>query len=104
MTIPAQSPPLWSDVAAAKQAANLAKIPAEWRIKPAQTAHVMGIPRTCGVLSDTELEITERTASDLVQRMSDGEEKVYDVVLAFAKRSAIAHQLVSSHLTDTADI
>ena len=95
MTIPPQGPPLWSDVAAAKQAANLAKIPAKWRIKPAQTPHVLGIPATCGVLSDAELAITERTASDLVQRMSRGDEKVYDVVLAFAKRSAVAHQLVS---------
>lgn len=88
-------PQTWDEVAQQKQAANLALIPDEWRIKTAQSVHVLDVPTTCGVLSVAELDITETPAAELVERMRKGVLKAYDVVLAFAKRASVAHQLVS---------
>jgi len=85
----------WATIAQAKQQRNLDAIPAEWRIKPVESVHVMDVPTRCGIHTPDELKITDTTAQDLVAQMSKGELKSYDVVLAFAKRAAIAHQLVS---------
>jgi len=85
----------WAAIAQAKQQRNLDLIPEEWRIKPVDSVHVMDIPAICGVLSKVELRITDTPAQDLVKHMIQGELKSYDVVKAFAKRAAVAHQLVS---------
>lgn len=86
-----------------KKAANAAKIPKDWRL-PAKclenvnaesNLNVLDVPRTCGVLTEKEVEITEKyDATALLEKMANGELKSYDVVLAFCKRAAIAHQLV----------
>jgi amidase len=56
----------------------------------------MEIPSTCGILTPTELELTEKyDATDLVQLMTSGKLKSYDVTLAFCKRAAIAQQCVN---------
>jgi amidase len=85
----------WATIAQAKQQRNLDSIPNEWRIKPVESVHVMDIPGSCGILNADELKITDTPAQDLVAQMRKGGLKSYDVVLAFAKRAAIAHQLVS---------
>ena len=85
----------WATIAQAKQQRNLDCIPAEWRINPIESVHVMDIPATCGILTPDELKITGTPAQDLVAQMRNGVLKSYDVVLAFAKRAAIAYQLVS---------
>jgi amidase len=85
----------WATIAQAKQQRNLDLIPAEWRIKPVESVHVMDIPDSCGILTEDELKITDTPAQGLVSQMRKGGLKSYDVVLAFAKRAAIAHQLVS---------
>jgi amidase len=85
----------WATIAQAKQQRNLDLIPAEWRIKAVDSVHVMDIPATCGILVEAELDITGTDASTLVAKMRKGDLKSYDVVMAFAKRAAIAHQLVS---------
>ena len=85
----------WESVATAKQAKRDALIPPEWKIKPTQALNVIDVPKTCGILSPTELEITESPADVLLERMASGELKSYDVTLAFCKRAAIAQQLVS---------
>jgi amidase len=85
----------WATIAQAKQQRNLDLIPAEWRIKPVESVHVMDIPERCGILTPDQLKITDTPAQDLVAQMRKGGLKCYDVVLAFAKRAAIAHQLVS---------
>ena len=84
----------WSDIVAAKQARNSKLIPAEWRIQAADSVHVMDVPASCGILEERELAITETSAQELVQQMSVGKLKSYDVVKAFAKRASIAQQLV----------
>lgn len=91
MTIPADS---WSSIARSKQERNLALIPAEWRIQVPDTVHLMDVPAKCGVLSEAELAITNTSAPDLAAKLQTRELKAYDVVLAFAKRAAVAHQLV----------
>jgi len=85
----------WATIAQAKQQRNLDSIPVEWRINPVESVHVMDIPATCGILTPDELKITGTPAQDLVAQTRKGVLKSYDVVLAFAKRAAIAHQLVS---------
>lgn len=93
----------YKTVSQGKRAANSAKIPKEWQL-PArclenvnETSHlnVLDVPRTCGILTENEIDITEKhDATALIEKMAKGELKSYDVVLAFCKRAAIAHQLV----------
>jgi len=100
MTIPAKDTkiaskePLWTKIAAQKVAARDALIPKEWLIPPTDALNVMEIPTTSGILSTSEIKITETEAPLLVSRMVKGELSSYDVVLAFCKRAAIAQQLV----------
>jgi amidase len=94
----------WSALAASKRDALAEKIPSAWllsasfteNISPTSTASVVPIPRECGLLSEQELNLTEDyDATDLVEMMSSGKVKSIDVVSAFCKRAAIAHQLVN---------
>ena len=86
----------WEHIAADKRGRIDNCIPPEWKISvsPAENS-VIGIPASSGVLSPQELKITESTASELVPRLAKGELKAVDVTLAFCKRAALAHQLVS---------
>lgn len=70
-------------------------IPSEWKIQnlPAGDS-VFDFPGRSGLLSAAELDITQSSASDLVQRLARGELKAVDVTIAFCKRAALAHQLV----------
>lgn len=86
--------PSWSEIAAAKVAARDALIPEKWRIPVTDALNVIDIPKTCGVLSPGEIEITETPAPKLVQKILSEELSSYDVTLAFCKRAAIAQQLV----------
>ncbi|KAF2826256.1 amidase [Ophiobolus disseminans] len=91
----------WQSLAKSKRDSVFANIPKDWLL-PAyltsqytetSTLSVIDVPRTCGLLSAKELEITEQyDATELVQLMSTGQLKSIDVVTAFCKRAAIAHQ------------
>lgn len=90
-----------------------AKIPAEWRLSASQIplgmlspaesitnvkqygrVNVMDIPRTCGLLSARELQITEDyDVRGLLRAMADNHLTAEEVTTAFCKRAAIAHQL-----------
>ncbi|KAF2672715.1 amidase [Microthyrium microscopicum] len=92
----------WREVSARKKKSNLEKIPNEWRLsadiraKYSDSANVLDVPKTSGVLSSKEVEITEAyDASGLLERIAAGELSSYDVAVAFCKRAAIAHQLVN---------
>ncbi|CAL5866789.1 uncharacterized protein PFLUO_LOCUS999 [Penicillium psychrofluorescens] len=112
--MPASESPAYVGVAQRKQAQLSASIPAEWRLpahlipagmlSPAESitdgpkkyerANVMEIPRTCGLLSSQELNITENyDVRGLVAEMAEGRLKAEEAVQAFCKRAAIAHQL-----------
>lgn len=90
-------------VAAAKQAARDARIPAQWRLAPEQipgpeVVDVTGFPAKCGLLSPREVEITETEAVDLLEKLHSASEDAWtavDVTTAFCKRAAIAQQLAS---------
>ncbi|KAH7392809.1 amidase signature domain-containing protein [Pyrenochaeta sp. MPI-SDFR-AT-0127] len=102
----ATAPPTanWETLTKQKREQVKAKIPAEWRLPSELTANfhekatisVLDVPRSSGILTAKELEITENyDATDLVGRLASGELKSVDVVTAFCKRAAIAQQCVS---------
>ena len=99
------APTDWAALIAAKRQANLDKIPSEWKlpesllaaINETSTAGVLEAPGTCGILSVEELTLTENyDATGLTAMLREGKVKSENVVRAFCKRAAIAHQLVST--------
>ncbi|CAI7606388.1 unnamed protein product [Penicillium pancosmium] len=108
-----QQPP-YVAIAQRKQSELAASIPSEWQLptqlipegmlSPADSitegpkrygrVNVMEIPRTCGILTSKELDITENyDVRGLVSAMTEGRLKSEEVTRAFCKRAAIAHQL-----------
>lgn len=86
-----------------KLSANAAKIPEEWQlpskylenVNADSDLNVLAVPRSCGILNEKEIDITENyDATALLEKISSKEFSSYDVVLAFCKRAAIAQQLV----------
>lgn len=89
-------PVKWEDLASDKRTRIASSIPSEWKVDTSSSPdNVLSVPKSCGLLSSQELEITESSAVDLVARLAKGELKSYDVTLAFCKRAAVATQLVS---------
>lgn len=104
MTAAPPSIPDWRTLAASKRESVYARIPKEWRLSPSQTSQytetsgisVLDVPRTCGILTEKELDITENyDATDLVKMMAEGQFSSTEVVTAFCKRAAVAQQCVS---------
>jgi len=90
-------------IAAEKRAQQWNKIPKGWRIQAERfqnATNVMDIPLTCGLLNETESRITsDYDATALLEKLKAGVWSVEQVAVAFCKRAAIAHQLVSSSNT-----
>jgi amidase len=88
---------------AALKADREAQIPKELRLPKelveSPPLDVTGIPASSGLLTKDELAITELDATEIRDRVAAGKLTSVDVVTAFGKRAAIAHQLVSC-LTD----
>jgi amidase len=85
----------WEQLAADKRASISKSIPSEWLIRePPKDDNVFEFPKTSGLLSAEELQLTESSATDLVTKMAEGKLKSVDVTLAFCKRAALAQQLV----------
>ncbi|KAI4620720.1 uncharacterized protein J4E87_007048 [Alternaria ethzedia] len=104
MTAAPPSIPDWRTLAASKREFVYAKIPKDWRLPSSQTSQytedssisVLDVPRTCGILTEKELDITENyDATDLVKMMAEGQLTSTEVVTAFCKRAAVAQQCVS---------
>lgn len=92
----------WEDRAADKRKRIDASIPSEWKIQNhPQEDSVFDFPAKSGLLSPQELAITQASASDLVKKLAVGALKAVDVTIAFCKRAALAHQLVSLELLMT---
>lgn len=98
---------LWQQAAAKKRASCRASIPNDWLLKdeflatynlgPNSKTDVLSldIPRASGLLSSSELSITENySATALLSQLANGKLSSSEVVLAFSKRAVIAHQLV----------
>lgn len=89
-------PESWETIAAERQKAVIDSIPSEWRLPQKITAsNVRHIPRECGLLTARQLEITEKTASELVVDLAARKLTSVEVTTAFCARAAIAHQLVN---------
>jgi amidase len=87
----------WEPIVAKAQAAVHSAIPEKWRLPKTENLQgkcVLSIPRTCGVLTADQLDITEQTATELLAKLARGKLRSVDVVDAFCARAAIAHQLV----------
>jgi amidase len=97
-SLPEREP--WQAIAASKKAQRDAKIPSEWRIPkdllPAEdVTDVQDFPRTSGLFTERELEITEVTASEAVSKIASREWTSEEVTKAICKRAAIAQQLIN---------
>lgn len=69
-------------------------IPIEWRLKTKPTQlNVTGVPFTSGILTESEVVITNTSAIDIVINIAHGIWRAEDVTTAFCKRASIAHQL-----------
>lgn len=87
----------WEALSKQAQADLLNSIPAKWRIDAeAFTAvtDVSQIPKTCGILSSRQIQITELTATELAKHIASRQLRAVEVLDAFAARAAISHQLV----------
>ena len=92
--------PMWDEIAAAKREALSELIPPEYRIPqhllpPAEQLDVTTFPRESGWFSQKELDITDSTATHILDRIATQEWTSEEVTKAFCKRAAAAHQLVS---------
>lgn len=91
----------WQEVAEAKRAQREKLIPASYKVPskslpPVSTDSVVDFPRTCGILSEREVEITETDdVADLLAKLRSGHYTAIEVLEAFIKRTCIAHQLVN---------
>lgn len=92
-------PKKWEEIAAVKRAALLAAIPKQWRIPahvkpPDSQLDVTTFPQDSGWFTSKELEITSKSAAELVEKLAKGQWTSEEVTLAFCKRASAAHQLV----------
>ena len=102
------SAPEWQGLVAKHREQQYESIPADWRLSPDALAKLSGkgtasegkliqlqAARNSGLLSEKELDITEQyTASQLLEKMARRELTSKEVTVAFAKRAALAQQLV----------
>lgn len=90
--------PTWQDLVADKKRRQTASIPHDWLIAPLPQSvrDVRSVPEECGLLSPTELEITNTVDVELILRnLAIAKWSAVEVTLAFYKRAIIAQQLVS---------
>lgn len=87
--------PAWKLRARAKRAAQATLIPSEWRLKSIPDfTNARDYIHTSGLLTPTELAITEITDARVLQKkIHSGELSALAVTTAFCKRAAIAQQL-----------
>ncbi|KAL3463862.1 amidase signature domain-containing protein [Aspergillus heterothallicus] len=90
--------PSWQLIASEKREANLAKIPPDWILEPqlledGRTRLSIAGDYIEDLLDDKARYITAMDVPELVAGMKDGVLTAVDVVTAFCKRAAYAHQL-----------
>ena len=96
----------WQELVAMKQESIANDIPPEWRLptslmekhrKPGVNLIASDVLQSAGFLTSSELQITEtNSATELALQLQKGKLSSVQVTTAFAKRAAIAQQLVSS--------
>lgn len=90
----------WQEIASQKREANMAKIRPEWLLEPQvledgrSRRSIVGDYME-GLLDTKSRYVTDMDVPELVARMESGTLSAVEVVTAFCKRAAYAHQLVS---------
>jgi len=88
----------WQSIATSTQLSILDSIPPQWRLSPKDknlsVKDVRAIPKACGLLTPKQLEITETTATTLLEQLRSRALSSVEITEAFCARAAIAHQLV----------
>jgi amidase len=89
----------WRIIAARAHQRVLDSIPAKWRLsveaKAQYTGNAIHFITRCGILTESQIAITEHTASELLRKIHSGQLTVVEVTEAYCTRAAIAHQLVN---------
>ena len=89
----------WQKIASSAQENLFNSIPTKWRLPqppgPSLT-DVRAVPKTCGLLTPKQLEISEQTASELVIQLKNRKLSSVEVTEAFCGRAAVAHQCVTT--------
>lgn len=95
----------WQDIVADKKSEQRSRIPKEWHLQIDVGANAQEdtatdlrpLAWTSGLLTDRELEITSSAhdATALLAKIAGGTYTSVDVVTAFCKRAAIAHQVAN---------
>ena len=86
-----QLPPKWQLISWQKKDEQYARIPSEWlipseKLPASDVTNYLDVPRTCGVLTEEDLRLTERyDANGLGEAIRMREVKSVDVVQAFCK-------------------
>ena len=92
--------PSWRDKAAAKRASTYHKIPEHWRLDPSEIERASQQRNLTGsfiekYLSTEEILITRKDTITILEALRTRTYSSLQVVEAFCKRAAIAHQIVS---------
>lgn len=90
----------WQERAQAKKRQQLESIPKEWvltSLPDKDQLDVSEFPKTCGLLSAREIEITESHVDVILSNLAKGTWSAVEVTTAFSKRAVVAHQLVRSY-------
>ncbi|KAF5350631.1 hypothetical protein D9756_008560 [Leucocoprinus leucothites] len=88
----------WKERAAAKKRQQQESIPKEWvltNLPDKSQLDVSEFPRTCGLLTGREIEITESYVDVILDNLAKGSWTAVEVTTAFSKRAIVAHQLVN---------
>ena len=97
----------WEELCRRKQAQLVNRIPKEWVLPTVSPdlLDVTEVPRTCGILDDLELEITEEDEVDvLLDKLRCGQWTCVQVTTAYLKRALVAHQLVGIRVAGPASL
>ncbi|KAJ0415439.1 amidase signature domain-containing protein [Aspergillus carlsbadensis] len=94
--------PAWEAITQQKRKERASKIPADWLLPESVTSNKSSPPisllHSCGLLSPRELDLTspeKHDATSLLQELANGKITSTELVTAFCKRAAIAHQLTN---------
>ncbi|KAF2713668.1 amidase [Pleomassaria siparia CBS 279.74] len=90
----------WEEIGAARRASLAERIPPEYRlppniVPPAGQRNVTTFPRESGWFSQKELEITDSTATVILDKIASRTWTSEEVTKAFCKRAAAAQQLTN---------
>ncbi|KAK3616146.1 hypothetical protein LTR56_026147 [Elasticomyces elasticus] len=89
----------WQSKAARAQQSVIDSIPLKWRLPPGTAAtrekNARQVILSSNLLTKKQIEITELTATELLERIHHGDLSCVEAMEAFLIRTAIAHQLVN---------